>query len=96
MFTGCTIQKVQTGIKTDPDTRLIYVLQKAGFKELKKSEFEIAIVDPDDSKLTGDDLKILHSQASGRHPFKEVSDKYHKMTGTRYTPQQIARALTKQ
>ena len=62
LFTGCTILKVQTCIKTDPDTRLIYVLQKAGFKELQNSEFEIAIVDPDDSKLTRDDLKILHSQ----------------------------------
>ncbi len=62
LFISCTIQEVHTGIKTDPDTKLIYVLQKTGFKELKNSEFEIAIVDPDDSKLTRDDLEILHSQ----------------------------------
>jgi cysteinyl-tRNA synthetase len=62
LFISCTIQKIHPGIKTGPDTRLIYVLQKTGFKKLKNTEFEIAIVDPDDSKLSRDDLKILHSQ----------------------------------
>jgi hypothetical protein len=40
-------------------------------------------------------LKILHKDSRGRHPFKETSDKYHKMTGVRYSPQQIALAFKK-
>jgi hypothetical protein len=40
-------------------------------------------------------IKILHAQARSSRPYKEVSDKYHKMTGIRYTPQQIGWALKK-
>ena len=62
LLPSCAVQEAYTDIKTGPDTRLIYVLQKIGFDELENAGFEIAIVDPDDSRLTRDDLMILHSQ----------------------------------
>ena len=40
-------------------------------------------------------LKILHTKARGRHPYKEAADKYHEMTGRKYDPHQIARDLNK-
>jgi len=54
---GCLI----SNIKFDSSTRFIYVLQNAGFKELTGTEFNIAVVDPDESKLNRSDLKNLHN-----------------------------------
>ena len=54
---GCLISNTKFG----PSTRFIYVLQNAGFKDLSDTEFNIAVVDPDESKLSQDDLKNLHN-----------------------------------
>ncbi len=48
--------------KFDPDAKCIYVLQNISIKELEKTEFKIAIVDPDDSRLTKSDLEKLHKE----------------------------------
>jgi cysteinyl-tRNA synthetase len=54
---GCLISNT----KFDSSTRFIYVLQNAGFKELNNVEFNIAVVDLDESKLSQNDLKNLHN-----------------------------------
>ncbi len=59
---GCTNTKYDAVSKLGPDAKFIYVLQNIGFEELKNTKFKIAVVDPDDSKLTKDDLEKLHTQ----------------------------------
>ncbi len=44
------------------DSKLIYVLQKAGVKQLLKTDFDVAVVDPDDSRLTTKNLTSLQKQ----------------------------------
>jgi len=46
----------------DPDIRYIYVLQGFGIEELENADYDIAVVDPDDSKLTESDLEKLHQE----------------------------------
>jgi cysteinyl-tRNA synthetase, unknown class len=45
-----------------PETRLICILQGATYKMLASSSFDMAIIDPDDSKLNKIDIENLHSQ----------------------------------
>jgi cysteinyl-tRNA synthetase, unknown class len=62
LYTGCSNHKDSGNSKFDPDTKFIYVLQNIGIKELENTEFEIAIVDPDDSKINEGDLEKLHRE----------------------------------
>ncbi len=60
--TGCSYLEEDINNWLEPDMRFIYVLQNIDFKELKNAEFNIAIVDPDDSGLTKDSLEKLHEE----------------------------------
>jgi uncharacterized protein (TIGR01370 family) len=44
------------------NARLIYVLQNIKFKQLKEADFDIAVIDPDDSRLTRENIEFLHTQ----------------------------------
>ena len=59
---NCFNSKISTHARLNPGDRFICVLQNIGFKELKNTKFRIAVVDPDESKLTTDDLKDLHKE----------------------------------
>jgi cysteinyl-tRNA synthetase, unknown class len=45
-----------------PDSKFICVLQDVDYKILSSAEFDVAVVDPDDSKLSKDNIAGLHSQ----------------------------------
>lgn len=44
------------------DSKIVCVLQNINYKMLSSTDFDIAIVDPDDSKLTKENIFGLHSQ----------------------------------
>lgn len=44
------------------DSRFVYVLQKVGIKQLLRADFDVAVVDPDDSRLTSKNLVSLQGQ----------------------------------
>jgi cysteinyl-tRNA synthetase len=44
------------------DSKLVYVLQGADIKDLLKTDFDIAVVDPDDSRLNSKNLDSLQKQ----------------------------------
>ncbi len=46
----------------EPDSTLVCVLQNINYKMLSSADFDIAIVDPDDSRLTKKNIFSLHSQ----------------------------------
>lgn len=45
-----------------PDSKFICVLQDVDYRILASTEFDVAVVDPDDSKLSKDNITGLHSQ----------------------------------
>jgi len=50
-------------IKTiDPGSRLIIILQNINFEDLIEEQFDIAIIDPDDSNLSSQEIKELKGQ----------------------------------
>ena len=46
----------------DDDSSLVYVLQGATIRQLLKADFDVAVVDPDDSRLTGKNIASLQKQ----------------------------------
>lgn len=62
LSTSCSGLEYGLTNRFSPDTKLIYVLQNIGFKELKDTKFDIAIIDPDDSRLTKGDLEEIHKE----------------------------------
>jgi cysteinyl-tRNA synthetase len=44
------------------ESRLVYVLQDADIKDLLKTDFDVAVVDPDDSRLNFKNLALLQKQ----------------------------------
>lgn len=57
--------------KIEPESNLICILQGARYDILKYSSFDIAIIDPDDSRLSKTDIESLQSQ--GKKLFSYLS-----------------------
>jgi uncharacterized protein (TIGR01370 family) len=53
-------KKIETTIS--PGSRLLYVLQNAGIYELFAADFDVAVVDPDDSGMKGIEVDTLKRQ----------------------------------
>jgi cysteinyl-tRNA synthetase, unknown class len=50
-----------TGAVFKPDSKFICVLQNVDYEALSSFDFDVAVVDPDDSKLSKDNITNLHS-----------------------------------
>jgi len=59
---SCSCTKDYANNRLNRDSKFIYVLQSIGFKKLKDTKFDIAIIDPDDSRLTKGDLGEIHKE----------------------------------
>lgn len=73
-FSACKQSHDVTDIKNqkiEPGSNLICILQGARYDILKYSSFDIAIIDPDDSRLSKTDIKSIQSQ--GKKLFSYLS-----------------------
>ena len=57
-----------------PGDRLIFALQSAGFSELKKSDFNIAVIDCDDSRLLDTEIRKLKEQGKSIISYLSVGE----------------------
>ncbi|MCL5073939.1 MAG: endo alpha-1,4 polygalactosaminidase [Actinobacteria bacterium] len=58
----------------ESDSKLICILQNADYEILASIEFDVAVVDPDDSKLSKDNIADLHSQSKALIAYLSIGE----------------------
>ena len=75
-FSGyCSSEDNQKSVsKPKPESRFVCILQGADYEMLSTYQFDMAIVDPDDSGLSKNDLKNLHSQGKKMFAYLSIGE----------------------